>query len=418
MKYNPNPVLTFNDMKNFLLLFVATLFISLSPVFGQEDNADKDSTVKITMNDGTVRNGYIVSEDDNEILFMDNKIGKIFITKANIKYHAENGGSGPTDVLTTTDGTVRVGYIISDDGREVLFMDNTIGKVYIPKEKIKSIIPFSQSVESLGQTATAEFTGPEGPFTTRYYFTTNALPIKKGENYAMIHLYGPEVHFALSDRLSLGFMTTWVASPFILAAKYTIPTKNEKLNFGLGTMMGTSGYLGGFSGWGGMHWGMITVGDRLKNFTFSAGYSYVNAGRYGSSYPEPGTYPAVTDEWGTNFDYNLPDASSTISTPIIGFGGIARVGKKASFIFDSMIFFPTERKGSESEYFYGPGGIPVETVVTETGGGTTNVFAFIMPGMRFQSSPNKAFQFALAGVMNSSWDIAVPIPMVSWFKKF
>jgi len=92
MKYNPNPVLTFNDMKNFLLLFVATLFISLSPVFGQEDNADKDSTVKITMNDGTVRNGYIVSEDDNEILFMDNKIGKIFITKANIKYHAENGG--------------------------------------------------------------------------------------------------------------------------------------------------------------------------------------------------------------------------------------------------------------------------------------------------------------------------------------
>lgn len=70
-----------------------------------------------------------------------------------------------------------------------------------------------------------------GPFSTRYSFTTNALPIVKGENYALVNLYGPEVHFALSDQFSLGVMSTWIASPLILAAKYSLKTNNELLNF-------------------------------------------------------------------------------------------------------------------------------------------------------------------------------------------
>ncbi len=406
--------------------------LSLNPVLSQEDNADKDSTVKITMNDGTVRNGYVISEDDNEILFMDNKIGKIFITKANIKYQAENGGSGPTDVLTTTDGTVRVGYIISDDGREVLFMDNTIGKVFISKEKVKSIIPFSKSVESLGQTATAEFSGPEGPFTTRYVFATNALPIRKGENYAMINLYGPEVHISVTDRLTVGFMTTWIVSPFVLAAKYSIPTKNEKVNFGIGTMIGSSGYINSFRGWGGLHWGMVTFGDRLKNITISAGYSYINTGsNYGNGNNKPGTYPAITDQWGyTSYDYNIP-TKNMITAPVIGFAGISRVGKKASLMFEAMVFIGNGRTTTTNTPEPGTGvyvndpitgssnwvpEVPKETVVTANGG--SNVLAFIMPGIRFQSTTNRAFQVSVAAIWAGNDLVPVPIPQCSWFFQF
>ena len=414
-------------MKNFLLILLAFFMLSLNPVLSQEDNADKDSTVKITMNDGTVRNGYVISEDDNEILFMDNKIGKIFITKANIKYQAENGGSGPTDVLTTTDGTVRVGYIISDDGREVLFMDNTIGKVFISKEKVKSIIPFSKSVESLGQTATAEFSGPEGPFTTRYVFATNALPIRKGENYAMINLYGPEVHVSVTDRLTVGFMTTWIVSPFVLAAKYSIPTKNEKVNFGIGTMIGSSGYINSFRGWGGLHWGMATFGDRLKNITISAGYSYISTGSNfnNGNNNKPGVYTpvATTDQFGyTSYDYgDIPRA--LITAPVVGVAGISRVGKKASVMFEAMVFIGNRgtTTSENSEYVYNSTlgynvWTPKETVVTKTGG--NRVLAFIMPGIRFQSTPNRAFQVSVAAIWAGNDLVPVPIPQCSWFFQF
>jgi len=177
-------------------------------------------------------------------------------------------------VVTLNSGEIRIGKIISDDGREVLLLSKEIGKIYIRKENIKSIAPY---VEKEFQNVHGELRAA-GPFTTRYCFTTNSLPIKKNENYALVNLYGPEVHFAVSNRFSIGIISTWIASPFILATKYTIPTKNEKLNFGLGTLMGTSGYLNAFRGFGGLHWGMVTYGDRLNNITFSAGFSYIKSG--------------------------------------------------------------------------------------------------------------------------------------------
>ena len=57
-------------------------------------------------------------------------------------------------------------------------------------------------------------------------------------------------------------------------------------------------------------------------------------------------------------------------------------------------------------------------VVTEEGG--MHVIGFIMPGIRFSKSPERAFQFAAAGVLSSrNGDlISFPVPMCSWFFKF
>ena len=334
---------------------------------------------------------------------------------------AEKSETDTTVVVTMNDGVVRIGAVLSDDGREMLFMDKSIGKIYITKQDIKSIIPFTQSSESFAQTPEGYFSGPEGIFTTRYYFTTNSLPIKKGESYAMIHLYGPEVHFSVSNRLSIGIMTTWIASPFVVVGKYSIPTKNEKLNFGIGTMMGTSGYLNGFQSWGGMHWGMVTFGDRLRNLTFSAGYAYVNTG-FDNSYATPGEYDAVPDAYSGRMRHaDLPTTRNKMLTaPVIGLAGVARIGKRASFIFDSMIFFPTTKKGSSVKEVYDVKRDPSKTIVTETEGGR-KVFAFFMPGMRFQSNTKAAFQIALAGVLyEDPFGVlsSFPIPMISWFRKF
>ena len=230
----------------------------------------------------------------------------------------------PTDstkIITMNNGDIRVGEIVSDDGREILLLTYDLGKIYLSKQNIKSIKPYNSKI--VGYEDGELYVN--SPFTTRYYFTTNALPLKKGENYAMIHLYGPEIHFSLNKRLSLGIMTTWIASPFVFAAKYAIPTKNAKVNFGLGTLFGTSGYLNTFRGYGGLHWGMLTLGNETKNITFSAGYSYLKVGR-------------------ENYSNTVTKPEKLGKAPVLSIAGIAKIGKKASFIFDSMVFFGSKEK--------------------------------------------------------------------------
>lgn len=297
----------------------------------------------------------------------------------------------PTDstkIVTMNNGDIRVGEIISDDGREILLLTHDLGKIYISKQNIKSIKPYDSKV--VGYEDGELYVN--SPFTTRYYFTTNALPLKKGENYAMIHLYGPEIHFSLNKRLSLGIMTTWIASPFVFAAKYAIPTKNAKVNFGLGTLIGTSGYLNSFRGYGGLHWGMLTLGNETKNITFSAGYSYIMPGSYNNK--------------------------SVGTAPVLSVAGITKIGKKASFIFDSMFFFGSKDEKVD-DYIYDPvtGNYSVITSIQNV----NSTIGFLMPGVRFQSSPKTAFQVALAGVLyakNNNQPITFPVPQCSWFFKF
>ncbi len=160
-------------------------------------------------------------------------------------------------LVTKNDGNEYVGLILSDDGREVLIQTQTLGKVYIPKSDIKSIRP----LDLVDDVKRGEFNSA-GVFTTRYQFTTNCFPIKKGENYAMINLYGPEVHFAVHKDFSVGVMSTWIGSPLAIALKYTRGTANPKINYGAGALLGTSGYLNSGRGFGGLYWGMITYGDR------------------------------------------------------------------------------------------------------------------------------------------------------------
>jgi len=332
-------------------------------------------------------------------------------------------------VITLNSGETRIGKILSDDGREILLETTDIGKIYIRKETIKSIEPF---IAKDFQNVQGELRGA-GPFTTRYCFTTNSLPIKKGENYAMVNLYGPEVHFSVSNRLSLGIMSTWIGSPMLLAAKFTIPTKNEKLNFGLGTLFGTSGYLNTFRGLGGLHWGMVTYGDRMRNITFSAGFSYIKTGttNYNIVYPA-GTYPAQQADWDPNqYNFVYPTykevySENPISTaPAFGISGITKVGKKASLIFDAMVFIGNQKRAfyQEVTQHYDPvSGQPAYLTISEPMNNSSGsaTLAFFMPAMRFQTTDNKAFQIALAGALlnTSTESIAFPVPMCSWFFKF
>lgn len=320
-----------------------------------------------------------------------------------------------TYVIKKNNGTEYIGKIISDDGREVLIATKELGNIYIPKADITSIKVVNIEKEMVNNVYRGK-----GVFTTRYQFSTNAFPLEKDENYGMINLYGPEVHFAINKRISIGLMASWIASPLVLAVKYTIPTSNEKINFGFGTLLGTSGYLNQAKGFGGLHWGMVTFGDRTKNVTLSLGYSFFKAGlpRYDVFY-QPGSY-SINQSYYSNIMEKVN--SPLIVAPVFGIAGITPVGKKASFILDAMFILGKTSGEQEQDIvtYYDTQGQPSYNVVSELRSVTNPRINFVfMPGMRFQKSETKAFQVSLAGIIGyEDYLYSFPVPMCSWFFKF
>ena len=366
-------------------------------------------------------------------------------------------------LIEKNDGTKYIAIILSDNARELLIETQTIGKIYIPKSEVKRIT----LIENQDEIKNGELR-EESPFSTRYAFTNNALPIKRNDHYAMVNLFGPEVHFAVNDRLNLGVMTTWIGSPLIAVGKYTIPTSNKKVNFSIASMLGTSGYLQSFRGFGGLHWGTVTFGDRKNNISISGGFGYVNLGRrnyywddqtdtptitYGSivqdvqgeyttdegqleTYtdyqynPETGVQETTLFEY---FAYSRPNVPTetvreTFQASIVSIAGIFQLTSKASIFFDSMIgygngnFTTTDVSGGIEYIRDGNNVVAVNSspYVYSVNRRSRPIVLYFMPGMRFQKNEDRAFQIAVAGV--SVWDsgdnITFPLPLLSWFFKF
>ena len=342
----------------------------------------------------------------------------MFLASVAVAQPADDTGKKRVAVIMTN-GNEYIGTIAKDDGREILLNSESVGPIYLLKSDVRTI----RDAESPKSVVQGEFRDT-GPFTTRYCFTTNALGINKGENYTMLNLYGPEVHFALTDRFSMGVMSTWIGSPLVLASKLSIPTKNENVNFSLGNLLMTSGYIQSFRGYGDLLFGNVTVGNRLSNITFGAGYFYFQGG--GESALNQSTDPVLTTDY--YFDTNpYEGAPKPIKGPMLSLGAITRVGAKASFVFDSMIGFfnrdyhELQTTTIQDAYYDDSGqwqsGLIQHEIVKKSSKSTA---FFLMPGMRFQKDERRAFQVSLAGVVLSDGGetISFPIPFCTWFYRF
>ncbi|MFN5784971.1 MAG: hypothetical protein ACK457_03325, partial [Flavobacteriia bacterium] len=124
--------------------------------------------------------------------------------------------------IIKTDGTELLGYILKEDEREILVKTSDGRKIVIPQYVIKQLVPVNKKDFSLK----GEFIG-EDAFATRYFITTNGLPMKKGQHYIQWNLFGPDFQFAVTDKFGLGLMTTWLALPIIGTAKYSFNPKDN-----------------------------------------------------------------------------------------------------------------------------------------------------------------------------------------------
>ena len=343
-----------------------------------------------------------------------------FLIFSKFSFSQISNSQDSTFIVKTIQGREFIGKILMDDAREILIETQNMGKIYIPKSDIVLI----ELLTEKNQLINGEY-NESSPFSTRYAFTTNALPIEKGQNYAMLNLYGPEVHFAVSNNLNVGIMSTWIGSPIALAAKYSIQTKDPLFNFSVGGILGHSGYLSfGSNAIGGLYFANSTFGTRKSNVTVGVGFCHFNS-LSGGSLITPGNY-YYDANWNLNYNYQNTNPPSTYG-PVISFGAITKIGSKASLVLD---FLYGRFKGSSASNRFTPiydvqnTEIGQQVSIDYVTSNTMNTL-LMMPGIRIQGKENSAFQFNLSGLyLNSSEDnaiiesVSIPFPMASWFYKF
>lgn len=292
----------------------------------------------------------------------------------NAQNTAKDSTMNKTKMVAMKNGTEYIGEILSDDGREILLNSLSIGKIYLTKSEIKEIT----DIASKNDVKEGVYVGDD-IFATRYFISTNGFTVKKKDTYVMLSLFGPEFQKAITDRFSLGIMTTWGFAPFAATGKYSMPIAKNTY-WGAGFIAGSSTWIESFRFAGGLLFSSLTYGDRNYNISGSLGYGFLKdfSPRTETTYVfDPNSN--ITSQ--TTHTYNR-----TGNALLASLAGTARLGRKASFILENFYYNDSNNK----------------------------LFVMI-PGFRFSNSPNRAFQFGVAGVFSKN--ASFPLPMASWFFK-
>ena len=262
-------------------------------------------------------------------------------------------------LIITNSGGEFVGYIITQDEKEVLIDTKDRGRISIPKYEIREM----REVKGMEMNAKGEFVADDF-FATRYFLTTNAMPIEQGESYILWNIYGPEAHFGVAKNLTMGVMSTWIGIPIIGSIKYTIPL-GENAAIGVGSLVGTGSWaVPNF--FVGLPYTSLTIGNRRANINIMGGFGVLG------------------------YEESARGGMKTEGTFLYSIGGLAKLGKKASFVFDSFFVYDQ----------------------------SNGMNGLIIPGIRIQTKRDAAFQFGFAAILtNNEGLIPAPIPMLGWFKK-
>lgn len=364
-------------MKSTLIAFIAFLFCAMllpHDVAAQTPVTTDTNTIYIIIkNDGGIYTGRIISQDEREVLADTKELGRVYIPKHEIATIKEMGpnGSWSSDTtmyaLETYDGVTYTGKIIFSNDREILLETRDQGRIFIPKYEIRS----THKIQAGEYSVSGEYIASE-VFSTRYFISTNSLPIEKGESYIQWNLYGPDFQFGVGKNFGVGIMSSWIGVPIVGSMKYSIPI-NKKLSCGVGMLAGTFSWAQ--PDWGGaLPFGTFTFGDRRKNLNLSAGYVFL-----------------------------FYDGDNQ-KRALMSVAGMIKISPKLSLVFDSFIVLP----GGERRVYLYPSGYTTEPYPA---------VAIFIPGLRWQTRPDRAFQFGFGGIYFDNELVPAPVPMVQWYTR-
>lgn len=214
--------------------------------------------------------------------------------------------------IVTVDGNEFIGTILEENPESVQLKTDQFGTITIKRSNIKSIQPIKLSQMVAGQYWFENFQS------TRYFFSPNGYGLKKGEAYYQnAWIFFNQFSVGVGKNFSIGggfvplFLLGGGPTPVWLTPKFSIPISKGKVNLAAGAMLGTvlgaeddlEGESGG-NGFGQLY-GMLTLGNRDRNFNFGLGYGY--------------------------------SGGELASTPTITFSAMVRTGPRGYFITENYI---------------------------------------------------------------------------------
>lgn len=190
--------------------------------------------------------------------------------------YAQNVSDQPVKYrIVTTDGNTFIGTLVSENDNEVVIQTEKLGRITISRADIKSM----EEVDP------ADLRGGEywheNPNSTRYLFGTNALGIRKGEGYYQnTWIFFNNVNYGVTNNVSLGggLVPTFLFGdnyiPIWFMPKVSIPISSESFHIAAGGLFG--GVVGEDNAGFGLAYGVATIGNRDNNLSFGLGYGYAD----------------------------------------------------------------------------------------------------------------------------------------------
>lgn len=202
--------------------------------------------------------------------------------------------------VTLNDGTKIIGKVTQNNERELTVSSTDGRRQIIPQFFVKTISEINESDMSKN----GKYLGKDN-YCTRYFLTTNGLPIEKGKNYIQWNLFGPDIQFSVTDHFGVGIMTSWIGNPVVGSFKYSNKI-SKNVHYAIGGLVGTTTWVGraGLA----LPFAALTFGNGRNNINFSSGYGAVWTGGFGSQ-----------------------------GTALFSIAGMAKLSNKLSFVFDSFI---------------------------------------------------------------------------------
>jgi len=220
-------------------------------------------------------------------------------------------------LISLHDGTKYNGAIVDSSENELILRTEKKINITIPTSEIKEI-----SLIKLSEMNGGEYRFPN-PHGTRYLFAPSAIPLKPGEGYYQnVYLFLNSFHVGVSKNLSFGagfeFLTTFgglaagdFKPSFFVAPKLGFKISDD-VHAGGGIILAgiPSLFSNGYS-FGGIAYGIVTIGDIEHNITGGIGLSF-----------------------GEN---------EISKRPVFVLNGMTRVGKRISLVTENWIIL-TENK--------------------------------------------------------------------------
>lgn len=257
--------------------------------------------------------------------------------------------------IKTANGKVLIGNILDDNENGILLLTlEKKDKIRIPKYDIESMEEIDQKRIMDGVLK------GESNFATRYAFTSNGLPMKKGDAYFhSVYFLLYDVEYAVSDHISVGAFTSFYGAPFLLNVKYSTEISND-VHLGAGVLAGPLLLFQPSAGGLIIPYSSLTFGNRRNNLTFTGGYpSFLSGG----------------------------NSSGQL---LFSIGALAGISRSSFFVFDSFLF------------------------------NASNVNAFfLLPGIRVEGTKSSnAWTFHLGAFGGNGVLAPVPIPVITYAHAF